>query len=708
MSNEAMQVPRFFYVCQRTEFRHREDAKSPERVAQNINTNAKTRKMKSIYQNSILCLLLSLCLVACSNNDEKLTGNTALVGTLYSLNNEDYSIGDDYVGHHVDIFRFYFHSPTEGMLYYREKDSYTDTGTTRRSAASHFRYTLNGNNVMLQYITDEILSSTKLVLGNDKLTAGDLEFSKGEISYADYDWLKTLHGTTGSCSWYSDMRGGLWIVGKGAMANYSDYAETPWAKNEQTPNRVVVEEGVTEIGSYAFANPSVGEVDMPDKSLIQVGKAAFCGSTIENISLSDNITTIEADAFADCKYLKQITIPESIVSIGESAFDGTALNKSKLEFGGNLRTIGRNAFFGGEASYLTFAEGVQDISSGAFIGNYCSSSKELILPNSLTSIGETTFEGPYKKIVLGSGIQQIGDKAFISGASSGAMYVNRSTPPSVGDNIIVERTNWNSAESRWTLYVPKGCKSAYSNKSPWNKFKSIVEDSSLEGGNGNDDDNGDDGGSSQIKVDYKNLSYIADGKTYKMILVDGGTLPPFYMMQTEVPILGYLQIGDTYIGTIDFDADECITVSELRKFITKLNETTGLEFRLPTEAEWKFAAKGGAKSKNYAYSGSDDIDDVAWYKGNCSGPHDIATKQPNELGLYDMSGNYSEVCSEKPIDTDGRTYGGCWKYTASDCTPTSWKSGNKSSSYIPGKTIRELNAFDGRYITVRLVYSIPE
>ncbi len=438
--------------------------------------------MKSIYQNSILCLLLSLCLVACSNNDENLTENSKLVGTLYSLNNEDYSIGDDYVGHHVDIFRFYFHSPTEGMLYYREKDSYTDTGTTRRSAASHFRYTLNGNNVMLQYITDEILSSTKLVLGNDKLTAGDLEFSKGEISYADYDWLKTLHGTTGSCSWYSDMRGGLWIVGKGAMANYSDYAETPWAKNEQTPNRVVVEEGVTEIGSYAFANPSVGEVDMPDKSLIQVGKAAFMGSSIETIWISESTTDIGADAFADCKYLKQINIPKSIVSIGESAFDGTALNKSKLEFGGNLRTIGRNAFFGGEASYLTFAEGVQDISTGAFIGNYCSgSSKELILPNSLTSIGETTFEGPYKKIVLGSGIQQIGDKAFLSSASSGAMYVNRSTPPSVGDNIIVERTNWNSAESRWTLYVPKGCKSAYSNKSPWNKFKSIVEDSSLDG-----------------------------------------------------------------------------------------------------------------------------------------------------------------------------------------------------------------------------------
>ncbi len=93
-----------------------------------------------------------------------------------------------------------------------------------------------------------------------------------------------------------------------------------------------------------------------------------------------------------------------------------------------------------------------------------------------------------KKIVLGSGIQQIGDKAFLSSVSSGEMYVNRSTPPSVGDNIIVERPNWTSAESRWTLYVPKGCKSAYSNKSPWNKFKSIVEDGSLDGTDEPDND----------------------------------------------------------------------------------------------------------------------------------------------------------------------------------------------------------------------------
>lgn len=664
-------------------------------------------------------LLLTLVTLSCSKDDGgqnsggNLEQNSKLVGSKWTLTDWDYSVGDDYIGLHDETYNFFFYSQTEGAFYYGRKDDYSDQGSSKQRVASHFTYIVDGNDILLEYITDKFLNTTRLQLNDDILLADQLEFAKESISYTDYQWLNTVHGTTGSCSWYSDMNGKLWIMGDGAMADYTSYSATPWAKNNRTPNKVLVGEGVTTIGSYAFANPSIVEVEMPDRSLEKVGNGAFKGSLIKTIWMSQSTTSIGTDAFADCTYLKDINIPENIETIGVCAFSGCALNEFKLEFGTNLRTIGDLAFEGGEASYLSFAEGVQSISTGAFIGDFCSIGKELILPNSLTKIGPLVFEGPYKKIVLGTGVTEIGEKAFISGATSGEMYVNLSTPPAVGDNIIVDRTNGSSAESRWTLYVPKGCKSAYSNKSPWNKFKSIVEDGSLEGGdvnNGNNggSDDGDDGGNSQIKVDYENLSYIADGKTYKMVLVDGGTLAPFYMMQTEVPVLGYLQIGDTYIGAIDTNADQCIIKAELRNFITKLNEATGLEFRLPTEAEWKFAAKGGAKSKNYAYSGSDNIDDVAWHNGNSSGPHDIATKQPNELGLYDMSGNYSEVCSDDPVGIDGRTYGGCWKYTAADCTPTSWKSGNTSASIIPGTSIKELHAVDGRYITVRLVYSIPE
>ena len=128
---------------------------------------------------------------------------------------------------------------------------------------------------------------------------------------------------------------------------------------------------------------------------------------------------------------------------------------------------------------------------------------------------------------------------------------------------------------------------------------------------------------------------------------------------------------------------EAVSWDDCQDFVIKLNQLTGKRFRLPTEAEWEYACRGGKKSRGYKYSGSNTIDDVAWYKSNSSSDlHPVATKSPNELGIYDMSGNVCEWCQDwkdsyssaaqtNPTGASSGTYrvnrGGGWNINAEYC-----------------------------------------
>ena len=177
----------------------------------------------------------------------------------------------------------------------------------------------------------------------------------------------------------------------------------------------------------------------------------------------------------------------------------------------------------------------------------------------------------------------------------------------------------------------------------------------------------------KVVFDGRDKTYTANGVSFTMKPVAGGvftmgatseqqspesdekpthtvTLSDYYIGETEVTQeLWAAVMGNNpsyFTGNMQRPV-ECVSWEDCQTFIQKLNRLTGANFRLPTEAEWEFAARGGRSSRGYQYSGSSNLGDVAWYDDNSSNTtHPVKTKSPNELGIYDMSGNVWEWCSD--------------------------------------------------------------
>ena len=173
------------------------------------------------------------------------------------------------------------------------------------------------------------------------------------------------------------------------------------------------------------------------------------------------------------------------------------------------------------------------------------------------------------------------------------------------------------------------------------------------------------------KLDKSSPNYASELKSLivsELLLVKGGEFKmgsdELGARKREQPVHDVI-LDDFYIGKTEvsqqlfehimgwnysyFPCDHCamnnISWKNAHLFMTRINEITGLEITFPSEAQWEYAAKGGNQSKGYRFSGSDDIDEVAWNANNAQRrSHPIASLKPNELGLYDMTGNMWEFC----------------------------------------------------------------
>lgn len=465
---------------------------------------------KKTYLSNILTMMmvgiLSVGLFSCGDDDEipQKEPDTGFITTLKSnkwiTRDSSYGEGSNYHAWvDIETWTLYFTSENTGVSYWVQKDYDTDLGNTTTKDYTLFNYQVSGNEVILTYEDSKTL--TLYYQGGYLMTkSGGTIFEPSQMSSSDYQFARELGPKTGNCGdnlryTYDDRKKELVISGTGRMNDYSSSSQ-PW--HDFAISEITIEHGCTYIGTHAFHKLAnvVDKISFPS-SIQEFGDYSCCDLLITKLSVPTEVVRLGKFAFSDCKYLKDVTFYgcDKLTDIDDYAFAYCPIIYSYFTLPKNVKNVGIMAFAGSSfKSSFALNDKIETIGDKAFASSTGSAKIEtLTIPNSVKSIGQMAFSGNIGVIKIGTGLRQMGDNPF-RGNSKGSMYVNLGNPIDMGMangtyKYIIANNDGNVTKN-WTLYVPKGSKTAYQNAAGWKEFKSIIEDASLTSGNGTPDNDG--------------------------------------------------------------------------------------------------------------------------------------------------------------------------------------------------------------------------
>lgn len=430
---------------------------------------------------------------------------------------------------------------------------------------------------------------------------------------------------------------------------------------------------------------------------VEMLDGAFNGcSALTALDIPGTVTSVGASTFQNCVALERVYIPSGVSSLGLNCFNGCSA-LSSVEFSEGLLSIGKYAFYG-----CTSLTDIVLPSSVKMLDNYafgsCTQLRSFAFPSALQSIGSYAFVGCSALEVVDltpcASLKTIGERAFsgctgtlgedvtipASVTSIGSLaltpfkYINLrcTTPPQITSDSFYGSARIGVPEESMDFYVVS------EKTSLWYPYRYRIYPDTIF--------------SYPPRIEEISSSLIQlnlFGLTYDFVRVLPGTYvnakgkdvtisTAFWLGKTEITRKQWIALMNADPSFNQSYANipialncpvEYVTWEEVQSFISELKKLVSADFRLPTEAQWELAARGGVNPDPYSYSGSSTLADVGWYEENSytclhtngvtakQQPHPVATLNPNKLGIYDMSGNVGEwtndyYSSTTPSGTD--------------------------------------------------------